>query len=461
MKKALGISIALLAVCIAAPSYAQRGKPPPGGGGGGGAPKPPPGGGGNPGGAAAGEETKEEDMGLAVGETKTIPANGVKNYSIGVEGIIDVRLTPGGDQFVIIGKKPGSTTLLLIRNDGQQVTWNVSVATRPPDVVYRELQQLLEGTTGVRVRRVGARFFVEGGVSTEGELRRITAIAALYPGQVENLVQVGSGAADRKLLVRVDFFFVQYSKNASYTVGIGYPTAIGGTATTGDVFQTQFTYDFINKVFTTAQATVINQPLPRLDIASRHGWAKVLKQSSVITSNGSEAIWNSGGEANFKQFALQGTAGMQRIQFGTNLTVLPRYDSQSREIEISLKSEVSDLTPPQDSDLPGRNISKLDTLVNLKLGQALVLSGIKASSVVHDVNGLPGLSEIPVLGVLFGSHKNTALDLETAVFIIPSVVETVPKSSMELIKSAIAQYKDYSGDIDSVSTFDKTPPAAK
>src|SRR6185295_13897479 len=35
MKKALGISLALLAVCVAAPTYAQRGKPPPGGGGGG------------------------------------------------------------------------------------------------------------------------------------------------------------------------------------------------------------------------------------------------------------------------------------------------------------------------------------------------------------------------------------------------------------------------------------------
>jgi hypothetical protein len=32
---------------------------------------------------------------------------------------------------------------------------------------------------------------------------------------------------------------------------------------------------------------------------------------------------------------------------------------------------------------------------------------------------------------------------------------------MELIKSAIAQFKDYSGAIDSITTFDKTPPAAK
>jgi pilus assembly protein CpaC len=425
------------------------------------APKPPTGGDKNPGAAAAEQEMKEEDMGLAVGETKTIPAQGVRNYSIGVDGIVDVRLTPSGDQFVIVGKRPGSTTLLLIRNDGSQVTWNISVATRPPDVVYRELQQLLEGTTGVRVRRVGARFFIEGGVSTEGELKRIASIAALYPGQVENLVQVGSGAADRKLLIRTDFFFVRYDRNASYTVGIGYPLAIGGTGPGGEIVNMNFQYDFISKSFTQAQASIVGQPLPRLDIASRHGWAKVIKQASVISSNGSEALFNSGTEVNFRQFAYQATAGIQKIFAGSTVKVLPRYDSQSREIEIALEAEMSDLTPPTASDLPGRNVSKMQNLVTLKLGQALILTGFKGSNVVHDVQGLPGLSDIPVLGVLFGSHHNEAADTETAVFIIPSVVETVPKSSLELIKSAIATWKDFSGDVDSVNTFDKTPPAAK
>jgi pilus assembly protein CpaC len=404
---------------------------------------------------------KEEDMGLAVGETKTIPAQGVKNYSIGVEGIVDVRLTPAGDQFVIVGKKPGSTTVLLLKNDGSQLTWNISVATRPPDVVYRELQQLLEGTTGVRIRRVGARFFIEGGVATEGELRRITAIASLYPGQVENLVQVGSGAADRKLLIRTDFFFVRYDRNASYTVGIGYPAAIGGAGSGGEIVNTSFQFDFISKSFTTAQASILGQPLPRLDIGSKHGWAKVIKQASVISSNGSEALFNSGSEINFRQFAYQSTAGVQKIFAGSNVKVLPRYDSQSREIEISLDAEMSDLTPPEASDLPGRNLSKVNALVTLKLGQALILTGFKSSSVVHSVTGLPGLSEIPVLGVLFGSHQNTAEDSETAVFIIPSVVETVPKSSLELIKTAISTYKDFQGDVDAVNTFDRTPPAAK
>jgi pilus assembly protein CpaC len=440
-RRLLPFALAAVGLLLAPAAFAQRGAPPP-----------------------SSDKDKDhgsamEDMGLAIGETKSIPAQGVKNYSIGVEGIIDVRVTPDGAQFLVVGRRAGSTTLVLLKSDGSQTTWNITVSARSPDAVYRELQQLLEGTTGVRIRRVGGRFFIEGGVTTEAERNRIAQIAQLYPGQVESLVAVGSGAADRKLLIRVDFFFIEFDRSSSYTVGIGMPGSIGSDT----IYQNQFTFDFIQQTMTTAQASIVNQPLPRLDIAQKRGWAKVLKQSSVITANGSEATFNSGGEANFKQFSFQGgTSGLQRIPFGTNVTVLPRYDSQTREIEIALKSEVSELTAPQQgSDLPGRSLNKLESLVNLKLGQALVLSGIRSSIQTHDVGGLPILSQIPVLGVLFGSHSDKQIEYENAIFIIPSVVETVPKSSMELMKSAISQFRDYSGDLDGTNLWDKTPPAAK
>src|SRR6185436_12678822 len=175
------VAVASLASAWPAVAFAQKG----GGKGGGAAAA---------GGAAAtaGADDHVEELALAVGETKTISAKDVKNYSEGVPGIVDVRLTPDGGQFVVAGKKPGNTTLLLIKNDGTQLTWVISVSNRSPAAVERELQQLLEGTTGVRVRRVGGRFFLEGGVTTEAELKRLNQIASHYPDQVENLVTVGS-----------------------------------------------------------------------------------------------------------------------------------------------------------------------------------------------------------------------------------------------------------------------------
>ncbi len=345
-----------------------------------------------------------EDISLAVGETRTLSAVGVKEYSEGVKGIVDVVPTPDGRTFVLTGKKPGSTTLLLIRTDGTTTNYDISVANRNPQQVEKEVQQLMEGIPGLRTRRIGSRVFIEGGVSTDAELKRVQQIASLYGGQVEVLAERGS-VAERKLLIRLDFFFVQYERTSGYNVGVGWPASIGGTTAQGQqIFQNQYTFDFITRTTTQAQAQIVNQPLPRLDIAARKGWVKVAKQSSVITANGNEATFQNGGQSNF--LVTTGfAANLVSVNFGTNVTVLPRYDSNTRDVEIKLAADVADLTPPTTTNgPPGRTTTKLETSVTLKLGQALVLSGIKTATQRRNVNGLPGLSDIPVLGLLFGSH---------------------------------------------------------
>jgi pilus assembly protein CpaC len=127
-----------------------------------------------------------------------------------------------------------------------------------------------------------------------------------------------------------------------------------------------------------------------------------------------------------------------------------------------LDADVADLTEPAaPNGPPGRTTTKLDTSVTLKLGQALVLSGIKTATQRHVVNGLPGLSEIPIIGLLFGTHSNDKSENEGAVFIVPSVVDSVPKSALELINNAMATYKEYNGDLEYVDAYPKQPPSAK
>src|SRR6202012_2217087 len=219
------------------------------------------------GGAAAvskDDKAVQQEIGIAVGETRTIPAGDVKQYSEGTPGIVDVRLTPDGGRFVLVGQRAGSTSLLLIKNDGSQVNWVINVFARSPELVERELSQLLEGYPGLRVRRVGSRLFIEGGVSNEMEQKRTLQIAALYPGQVESLVTVGTGAIDRKLNVRIDFFFVQYNKSSNWQIGISWPGTYGGAA-----LQSELDFSFVSRSFSTATASLINQPLPGLDLASQ------------------------------------------------------------------------------------------------------------------------------------------------------------------------------------------------
>jgi pilus assembly protein CpaC len=400
---------------------------------------------------------QSEELGLAVGENKTISAVDVKSFAEGVKGIADVRLTPDSAQFVIVGQKPGSTTLLLLKNDKTQVNYTINVSPRPMQSVERELLQLLEGTTGVRVRRVGARLFIEGGVSTEPELKRIVQIASLFPGQVESLVVLGGAAAESKLNIRVDFLFVQFNRNKGYQAGVSWPGKFGGlklSKFSGEV-------DLLAGAATSAQASVIDQPLPGLDLAATKGWAKVLKHSTVIASNGTEAEFASGGEQNYV-VSTGFSSTLQQIRFGTNVKVLPRFDSTSKELRVQLEAEVMDLTPPvaAGTDLPGRNVSKLNTAVALKLGQSIVLSGIRSRSQRHSIGGLPLLSEIPLLGVLFGSHGDQQEEVEGAIFVVPSVIESIPKGAQEVLDGALQDYQDFSGDLNDVNAWDKNPATA-
>jgi pilus assembly protein CpaC len=400
---------------------------------------------------------RSEELSLAVGENRTLSAIDVKSFAEGVKGVADVRLTPDSSQFVIVGQKPGSTTLLLLKNDKTQVNYQINVSARPMPSVERELLQLLEGATGVRVRRIGARLFIEGGVSTEPELHRISQIAALFPGQVESLVVLGGAAAESKLNVRIDFLFVQFDRSKGYQVGLNWPAKVGGAK----IGTLSAEFDFLKGAATSAQASIIDQPLPSLDIAATNGWAKVLKHSTVITSNGSEASFSSGGEQNYV-ISSGLSASLTQIRFGTDVKVLPRFDSTSKELKVELEAEVMDLTPPvaAGTDLPGRNVSKLSTAVALRLGQSIVLSGIRSKGQRHSVSGLPLLSELPLIGVLFGSHGDTQEEVEGAIFVVPSVIESIPKGAQEVLDDAMRDFKEYSGNLDKVNTWDKNPATA-
>ena len=404
--------------------------------------------------AAQAEVAKSEELSLAVGENRTLQASDVKSYSEGAPGIAEVKVTPSGSQFVIVGQKPGSTTLLLIKNNGQEVLWNINVFARPVQSVQSELTELLGDTTGIRVRRVGSRFFVEGGVSSEPELKRIEHIASLYQGQVESLVVLGGAAADRKINIRVDFFFVQFNKTDNYQVGIGWPGTIGGAG----IVQSTFAYDFLAGATTAARASVINQPLPWLDLAARNGWAKVLKHATVITHNGGAAEFSNGGSQNFS-VANGLTATIEQIEFGTTIKILPRFDPTSREMQVNVDALVADLTPPSSAatNLPGQNTSKLTTGVALELGESIVLSGIRTQARRYSTAGIPGLSEIPIIGPLFGTVGDQKEEVEGAVFIVPSVIESAPARVSELIDRAIGQYEAFDGDMREVAPFDEVP----
>ena len=331
-------------------------------------------------------DTRDE-ISLAVGEQTTIAAVGVKNYSEGVPGVVDVRVPKDGSEFVIVAVKPGRTSLLLLLQDGtkQQYRFRVTAA------------------------RAG-----DGAVS-----------------QVEN--------------IRLDFYFVELSDNYNHQIGVGWPSDFGG----GGVFRANAAVDLVSGDVISATAVVANQPLPRLDVLQSRGWVRISRQAALITANGNEATYSSGGEVNL---AVQGalTAEIRRIEFGSLIRVLPRYDRETGRVELSIGADVSDLTDDRGSGIPGRTVSKLETLVNLELGQGVMLAGLDAHTEASTRTGLPLLSQIPVLGYLFGTDGNREEQTQNVLFIVPTVVDVVQSDARGRIGEALRVFEEYDGDIEEV-----------
>jgi len=378
---------------------------------------------------------------LVVGENRTLSARGVRNYSEGAAGIADVKLTTDRSKFVVVGRRPGTTTLLLIHRDGSQSNWSIRVFRRSPAEVEQEVRQLLQSHPGLSVRRVGRRFFLEGSTASAAELARVERIAELYPQQVESLVVEGVPAPAQKLNIRVDLFFVQYDKRSGHAFGVDWPGRWGG-----EPVHNQASFDLLRRT-TSATASVVDQPLPALDVASHEGWAKVLQQSTVITANGSEATFDSGGEQNFAVSAAQ-TASIQPIPYGTKVVVLPRLDAQTGQLEVEVTADVAHLVPAASgAGLPGRSVAHLDTTVQMQLGQSLVLSGLRASARRASHTGWPGLASLPLLGVLFGSHQAAAEDVENALLVVPTAVESVSRPAHDLVAAALREFAGHAGEV--------------
>ncbi len=325
-----------------------------------------------------------ENISLKIAEQYVIAARGVRSYSEGTRGIVDVRLTRDGDQFVLVGQEKGVTSLLFIMLDGSERHLEITVGD-PEESLESEVSQLVK--------------------------------------KEEN--------------IRLDFYFVQLDRSRNHQIGIGYPQSVSlGTAAAN--------FDFMSQTFQSATAVVEDQALLRLDMAQASGWAKLKRKAAVIAENGQRAEFSGGGEVNIP---VQGslTTGIHTIEYGSRIEILPRYDSKTGRLEIALSADVSDLTDDRGSGAPGRATASISTIVNLELGQALVLAGLSSESKVKGHSGVPFLSQIPILGLLFGSERMSHQSVDNVIFIVPTVVDATSSEARAQIKKAFTAYQKYSG----------------
>lgn len=184
-------------------------------------------------------------------------------------------------------------------------------------------------------------------------------------------------------------------------------------------------------VISAPQVMVLDNRVARLEVGDE---VPIATQSAVSTIDPDAPIVNS--------ISYRNT--------GVILTVQPRVNS-SGFVTLTIEQEVSDVVATTTSgiDSPTFRNRRIKSSVTVKDGATIALGGLIRDGRTEGVQGIPVLSQIPVLGLLFGQTTDNAQRTELLVLLTPRVVrnpdeaDTVTHELKQRLQSLWILTKDY------------------
>ncbi len=177
-------------------------------------------------------------------------------------------------------------------------------------------------------------------------------------------------------------------------------------------------------------------PSIRYQFMRQQGDFKVMAQPRLRVSEGTDSSLLVGEEVPVVEtsFSTTGTVGGNVVPFSTTtyrevgivLTVTPRVH-HNREVTIELELEISAVarmervTPTL--DLPVFTTRKVNTALRLREGETNVLAGLLRDDERTSVEGVMGLSRIPLLGNLFGATEDEVQQTDVMMSITPHIIQ--------------------------------------
>jgi pilus assembly protein CpaC len=143
-----------------------------------------------------------------------------------------------------------------------------------------------------------------------------------------------------------------------------------------------------------------------LKLLETEGKAQLLSNPKVVVKSGQQANFTVGGEIPIPYSNNQGV-GAEFKKFGVILQVLPVViPGKENKVDVQVALEVSnpDYSKPvvvSNTTIPSMITRQLQTEVELKPGETLVLGGLKKSTRNVSVSRVPILGSIPIIGALF------------------------------------------------------------
>ncbi|EGA68214.1 pilus assembly protein CpaC [Vibrio sinaloensis DSM 21326] len=400
-----------------------------------------------------------------------------KRVSLGDPEVLDIVMLKS-DEVFLIGKKLGSTNLMAWDSRGRLIeSINIEV-THDLNSLKAKLYEFLPNEE-IEVHSAQNRLILSGQISNQAAMNKALRVAETYSAGQEadkenrslseqvqktgviNLMTIGGAQqvmlevtvaeVQRSLVRKFDSNFHFFESNGNFSWGGTSAGAIiddvnGGI---GPIFNapgidnTGFLGTFIDgdTLFTFA-----------LDIAKQNGSAKVLAEPNLTALSGAKAEFLAGGEFPIPVPDDDGIT-IEYKEYGVGLKFIPTVLSD-KHINLNLAIDVSEIANSATLTLnPGGTngtyvippITRRSASSTLELadGQTIGIAGLLSENVRDVVSGVPGFSDIPVLGQMFNSQEYISGETELVILVTPRLAKPIDRSKVSLPTDSFVEPNDF------------------
>ena len=363
----------------------------------------------------------------------------------------------------IIGAAVGQTNIVFFDSTGQQIAAYDIAVKRDLNGVRAALRQTLPNAD-IQIEGVGDGVMLSGSVSSPIEAQQAGDLAARLaggPDKVVNSITVrGRDQVMLKVTVAEVYRTIIKQLGIDLTAKLNYgtsavtfnnanPFTANGSALAGG-----------NNALTTSFGSTpsVSATIRAMESA---GVIRTLAEPNLTAISGESATFIAGGEFPVPtgvQCTTSSTGGIGQCapsiafkKFGISLNFTPVVLTEGR-ISLRVMTEVSEVSNDNSINLnnlivPSVKTRRAETTLEIPSGGAMAMAGLIADQTKQAINGLPGLSTLPVLGTLFRSRDFINNQTELMVIVTPFIVRAVAQKDLSRPDDGFAAASDPQADL--------------
>ncbi len=344
----------------------------------------------------------------------------------------------------LIGVSVGQTNIFFFDANGHQLAGFDIAVTRDLNGMRGVLKQMFPDGN-VRVEAISDGVMLTGVVSSPLEAQHAFDIAARLVGSNDKVVNGIVVRGREQVMLKVTVAEVERQIIKQLGINLNGSAGLGSAVVN---FNTTNPFSVNGPLSPTSIAGTFKSVTATLQAMERAGVTRTLAEPTLTAISGESANFLVGGKFPYPvppQLA-GGAPGFSFENFGVTLTFTPVVLAEGR-ISLRVITEVSELSPQNSvtvsgTTVPGLKVRRAETTVELPSGGSLAMAGMLEEETKQDINGLPGLMQVPILGVLFKSRDYLNNQTELMVIVTPYVVQPVARDKLSLPDDGFADAPD-------------------